>query len=85
MKTIRITLTKEGAQAACTLQYKLDHETADASWSGNVEAFKLRDGQLPDFDFPMHSLPRVIAHQAAQSGATFTIEDLGGEAAIWEE
>lgn len=84
MKTFRVTLTKDGAQAACTLQYKLAHE-ADAYWSGNVAAFKLTDGQLPDFDFPIDSLPRVVAHQASQSGATFTIEDLGGEAVEWRD
>jgi hypothetical protein len=85
MKTIRITLSKDGAQAACTMEYQLDHQPLHTTWSGNRDAFKLAGGQLPDFGFPIDSLPRVIAHQAAQSGATFTLEDLGGEAASWEE
>ena len=84
MKTIRITLTKDGAQAACTLQYIGTDSPRSATWSGNRDAFKLSGGMAPDFGFPIESLPDVVAHQAAQSGATFTIEDLGGEAVTWE-
>ena len=79
MKTIRITLTKEGAQATCTMRYRVHYSPDETTWSGNRDAFKLHGAQLPDFEFSIYSLPRVIAHQAAQSGATFTIEDLGGE------
>jgi hypothetical protein len=86
MKTIRITLTKDGAQAVCTLQYKVESGPLSITWLGNREAFKLTRGGLPDFTaFPIDSLPNVVAHQASQSAATFTIEDLDGEARTWEE
>ena len=85
MKKIRITLTKDGAQASCLLEYQSYDHPANVSWSGNVDAFPLRSGQRPDFGFPIDSLPGIIAHQAAQSGAQWVLTDLGGEAVIWEE
>lgn len=80
MKTIRITLTKEGAQAACTQQMKVTHWPADVSWAGNREAFRFPDGSLIDHFGGLDHLQTVAEHFAALCGAEFTIEDLGGEA-----
>ena len=84
MKTIRITLTKEGAQATITHRYRNSDHPAQTTWAGNREAFKA-DGRVPSFTDGIDNLPRQVAHQAALCGATFTIEDLGGEAQEWRD
>lgn len=79
MKTIRITLTKEGAQATITHRYRVHYEPDETTWQGNREAFKTPEGwQVTCFD-SIYNLERQVAHQANLCGATFTIEDLGGE------
>ena len=85
MKTIRITLTKEGAQVVCTQQFKVTHWPADVAWAGNREAFRFPDGTLIDHFGGLDTLPGVAEHFAKLCGATCHIEDLGGEAATWEE
>ncbi|MCX6873849.1 MAG: hypothetical protein NTW21_08580 [Verrucomicrobia bacterium] len=85
MKTIRITLTKPGAQAVCTHRYRLTEWPAESTWAGNRSAFPLNDGSLPCLLASYHRLEATVAHQAAQSGAAFTIEDLGGEAVMWTD
>ena len=78
MKTIRITLTKDGAQATITHRYRVHSEPYDTTWAGNRDAFKA-DGRVPHFSDGILTLERVVAHQAALCGASYTIEDLGGE------
>lgn len=85
MKTIRVTLSKPGAQCACLLSYRLTEAPDSADWSGNREAFSLSRPDFPDFGFPLERLQSVVAHQAALAGATFTITDLGGEATTWTD
>ena len=80
MKTIRITLVKEGAQAACTQQYRVTEWPSDISWAGNREAFRFPDGTVIEHFGGLDNLQRVAEHFARLCGATFTIEDLGGEA-----
>jgi hypothetical protein len=80
MKTIRITLGKDGAQAVCTNRYHFDHAPESSAWTGN-----LRDGRPLDLTFSLFKLDRVCAFQCAQCGATYKIEDLGGEAITWTD
>ena len=80
MKTIRITLTKEGAQATCTHRYRDCSWPMDSTWAGNSEAFRLPSGRIPPLRASLLVLEPQVAHQAALCGATYTIEDLGGEA-----
>lgn len=80
MKTIKVTLTKEGAQATCTLEYVYTDIPREGKWAGNHKAFRLSDGLLMDLSCSLERLPRVVEFQAHQCGATFQIEDLGGEA-----
>ena len=82
MKTIRITLVKEGAQATCTHRYHFKDWPIDTTWAGNREAFKA-DGRLLDFTDGTHNLEEQVRHQANLCGATYKIDDLGGEAATW--
>ncbi len=85
MKTIRITFTKEGAQAACTLSYRRDDWPQDRTWSGNREAFKFSDGSLISTFGGISQLADEAAHYAKLCGAEATIEDLGGEAFTWRD
>lgn len=85
MKTIRITLTKDGAQATCTQLFKVTHWPAEISWAGNHEAFVFPDGSIIEHFGGLDNLQPVVEHFSRLCGATFTIEDLGGEAIIWEE
>jgi len=85
MKTIRITFAKEGAQAAWLMKYSVTHWPAHTEWSGTRQAFTMPDGFLIDHFGGLDHLERVVAHYASLCGATFTIEDLGGEARLWEE
>lgn len=84
MKTIRITLVKEGAQATVTHGYRQTDWPNETTWAGNKDAFAVH-GRVPGFIDGIEKLERCVAHQAALCGAEFTIEDLGGEAATWEE
>ncbi|MEI6676463.1 MAG: hypothetical protein WCO57_14935 [Verrucomicrobiota bacterium] len=85
MKTIRITLIKEGEMAVCTNNYYFTESTRSSVWTGNRKAFALINGSLPNLSCPLDQLHEVAAFQAAQSGASFTIEDLGGEAMMWTD
>jgi hypothetical protein len=82
MKTIRITLVKEGAQATCTHRYHFDDFPEDTTWAGNREAFKA-NGRLLDFTDGILNLEEQVRHQSALCAATYKIEDLGGEALMW--
>jgi hypothetical protein len=84
MKTIRITLTKEGAQATCTHIYHFTCEPQKTTWAGNRNAFMV-DGRVPGFSDGIDKLERVVAFQAGLCNATYTIEDLGGEAQEWRD
>jgi len=80
MKTIRITLTKPGAQAACTQQYRVTEWPSDITWAGNRQAFSFPDGTVIEHFGGLDNLQRVAEHFANLCGATYEIEDLGGEA-----
>ena len=80
MKTISITLTKEGAQAVCTHRYRVQDWPDKIEWAGNRQAFSAADGILLNFIDDMGNLERQVAFQAGLCNATYTIEDLGGEA-----
>ena len=79
MKTIRITLTKQDAQATCTHRYRYQDWPIETLWSGNRAAFMV-DGRVPGFSGGLDNLERVVAYQANLCGAEYSIEDLGGEA-----
>ena len=83
MKTVRITLSRPGAEAVCLLSYHFTCDPLTARWTGNRKAFRLSSGTLPQFCCPLDQLPSTVPFQAAQSGALWTIEDLGGEAIPW--
>jgi len=85
MKTVKITLNKEGAQAACTLQYHFTDWPEKVTWAGNRKAFVLKSGHLIHPTGPLEKLDGKVAFQASQCGATFKIEDLGGEAETWTD
>jgi hypothetical protein len=85
MKTIRITLVKDGAQAVCTNKYHFKNDPESSDWTGNHQAFTLRDGRPLDLSFSIDALDKVCAFQCAQCAATYTIEDLGGEAVFWTD
>ena len=80
MKTIRITLTKPGAQAVCELQYHYTHEPRHRTWTGNRSAFLYGDGRQIELGVCLTNLEAEVAHKAANINASYTIEDLGGEA-----
>ena len=79
MKSIRITLTKEGVQATCTQRYRVNYWPDETTWQGNRLAFRFPDGTLIEHFGGFYNLPLVAAHFANLCGATYTIEDLGGE------
>ncbi len=83
MKTIKITLEKEGAQATVTHVFHYDDFPLQTTWAGNKEAFQAPDGRVPAFRDGIENLPETVAFQANLCGATFKIEDLGGEAVRW--
>ena len=85
MKTIRITLTKEGVQATCTQRYRVNYWPDETTWQGNRLAFRFPDGTLIEHFGGFYNLPLVAAHFANLCGATYTIEDLGGEAQEWRD
>ena len=84
MKTIRITLEKDGATAICTHTYRFTDAPFKTEWIGNRKPFSAEDGPL-DFHDGIYNLARNVAHQAALCGATYKIEDLGGEAEMWKD
>ena len=85
MKTIRITLTKEGAQASVTHIFRSTDWPRETTWAGNRKPFATVAGKPLNFLSSLDTLPRVVEFQAALCGAEYTIEDLGGEAVTWEE
>jgi len=82
MKTIRITLEKDGAIATCTHIYRFTDAPEKTEWTGDRKPFSSVNGPL-DFEDGINNLERNVAHQAAICGATYKIEDLGGEAERW--
>ena len=85
MKKIRITLTKEGAQAACVLTYRRDDWPSEVTWTGNLEACQFPDGSHIGSFGGIDQLARIAPHYAELCGATCEIEDLGGEAITWRD
>jgi hypothetical protein len=83
MKTIRITLVKEGARATCTHLYRNADWPDETTWCGDRKAFTTPDGTLPNFRDGLHQLEDTVAFQASLCGAAHTIEDLGGLAHGW--
>ena len=83
MKTIKITLEKEGAQATCIHVFRTDSSPIQTTWAGNKAAFQAPDGRVPAFWDVLDNLPETVAFQANLCGATFKIEDLGGEVQVW--
>lgn len=85
IKTIRIILSKTGAQAVCSLKYHFTTNPEFSGWTGDRKPFRIANENLPSFLFPIDSLESVVAHQAAQSRAIYQVEDLGGEAMMWTD
>ena len=85
MKTIRITLEKPGAKAILHHVYREPGFPAESRWTGDKEAFKSPSGRVPFFTDGLHKLEATVAHQAKLCGATYRIDDLGGEAQRWED
>ncbi|MEI6175942.1 MAG: hypothetical protein WCS43_03550 [Verrucomicrobiota bacterium] len=83
MKTIKITLEKEGAQATCTHVFRTDDWPMETTWAGNHGAFMMPSGRLIPCLDGIDNLPETVAFQANLCGATFKIEDLGGEVQVW--
>ena len=84
-QTIKVTLTKEGAQATCTLSYLYTRGPVNETWSGNHKAFKLSQGQQVSFVFLLEKVEEAVKHVSDKFGWTFHIEDLGGEAKQWTD
>jgi hypothetical protein len=78
MKTIRITLSKEGARATCTHLYRNADWPDETIWCGDRKAFTTPDGTQPNFRDGLHQLEDTVAFQAGLCGTTHTIEDQGG-------
>jgi hypothetical protein len=86
MKTIRITLRRDGNTLVCTQEYRFTMSAEAVKWQGDREAFRSADGLLPDFKWlSLEWLEKGVAHQAGRRGATHEIEDLGGEARMWAD
>lgn len=83
MKTIKITLEKEGAQATCTHLYRETSHPEETTWAGNRAAFPGTTGEPISCFASLERLERVVSFQAKLCGATYKIEDLGGEATRW--
>lgn len=85
MKTIRVILTKDDAEAVVTFQYRNTDWPVNIQWTGNRKAFRLADRCLVDCLSSLYSLEETVDFQAKQCGAAFRIEDLGGEVAMeWD-
>ena len=85
MKTIRITLVKEGVRATCTHLYRNADWPDETTWCGDRKAFTTPDGTQPNFRDGLHQLEDTVAFQAGLCGAAHTIEDLGGLAQAWSD
>lgn len=83
MKTIRITLEKPGAKAILHHVYRSDAGPAESRWSGDKAAFTSPRGRVPFFADGLDNLEATVAYQAALCGATYRIDDLGGETVRW--
>lgn len=69
------TFEKKGSRAVCVLRYWANSNGPMRNeWSGDVDAFRFENGDLPKVDFPQESLERELASQAERIGAEFTIE-----------
>lgn len=84
MKKIKITLTKGNTTASCIHSYRRTDWPDHTEWKGDREPFA-RNGRLLDFSHGTEKLEETVAHQAALCGATFEMEDLGGEAMVWTD
>jgi hypothetical protein len=69
------TFEKKGSRAVCVLRYWANSNGPMRNeWSGDVDAFRSENGDLPKVDFPQESLESELAAQAERMGAEFTIE-----------
>jgi hypothetical protein len=69
------TFEKKGRRAVCVLRYWANSNGPMRNeWSGDVDAFRSENGDLPKVDFPQESLESELAAQAERIGAEFTIE-----------
>lgn len=85
MKTLRITFTKDHARAVCLIRYRETTWPEGSNWEGDRKAFRLCDGSMIDPRASLELLEEIVDHQARQCGASFEIEDLGGDAARWTD
>ena len=85
MKTLRITFTKDLARAVCLIRYRETSWPEDSAWEGDRKAFRLGNGSMIHPKASLELLEETVAHQARQCGASFEIEDLGGEVVRWTD
>jgi len=85
MKILKITFRKEGHVTSCIIRYRTTDWPADIKWSGDHRAFVMPSGRLLPCIDTLESIGDTAAHQAGLCGATFEIEDLGGEATEWRD
>lgn len=85
MKSLRVTLSNPTTNATMLVRYANTSWPDHTEWLGNRAAFRLSDGSLPTLLSSLERLEETVAHQAAQSGAAFTIDDLGGTATVWAD
>ena len=85
MKTLKVTLSKDGAQATCTLKYQSTDWPEEEAWLGNHKAFKISQGIMLSLANPLEDLEPSVKHISAKFGWTYHIEDLGGEAKMWTD
>lgn len=85
MKTIRIKLTKDAATVTCTHVFMETSFPSTTEWSGDRDPFRGPSGRLLSLTDGIDNLENTVAFQANLCGATYTIEDLGGEAYQWKD
>jgi hypothetical protein len=69
------TFEKDGHSAVCLVRYWANLKTPmRKEWSGDVDFFRLENGDLPDVDLPPEILGSELAAHAARMGAAFTME-----------
>jgi hypothetical protein len=85
MKTLTITLRRDEARATCVLVFRDATWPESQTWSGDPGAFRLEDGDLPDFQASLRRVREDVEFQAAQSGASFSIREEGEEPPMRED
>jgi len=83
MKTIRATFKKGPHVMTCTLLYHYSDNPQTAKLDGKTEEFLLANHKPIQLFGPINRLESIAEFQAGQIGATFEIEDLGGDALEW--